>query len=237
MYRNRPIPVLTVPKGTLLFRKTDTPENDTHGIPTADGRRCVTPHFQVFFYANPFTADIALAKFTDLKGDIHVYRTTRDLKVVQLFGESPYSRDTRKTARQFIRECSKTKRGCMPREGKSYDACFSDTFIKKHPDIVGMIGISRADGFRVRNALTRNKTLRNKKKYFHMETDANGAQGPPELSLHPFATRPSKSVYNDTETERNFEHVSVLKTDAEKTAFMNAHTVYDPKTTFYVFRE
>lgn len=237
MYRNKPIPVLTVPKGTLLFRKTDTPENDTLGVPTADGRRCITPHFQVFFYANPFTAEIALGKFADLQGDTHVYKTTRDLKVVQLFGSSPYSRDTRKTARQFIRECSKTKRGCMPREGKAYDACFSDAFLKKNPEIAGMIGISRGDGLRVRNALTKNKTLRNKKKYFHMETDANGATGPPELSIHPFAVRPSKSTYNDTDTERNFEHFTVLKTDAEKNAFMNAHTTYNSTTSFYVFRE
>ena len=48
-YRNTKLLVKIIPKGTVLFRITDTPENDLRGIPV-DGKRCVTPTFNVFFH-------------------------------------------------------------------------------------------------------------------------------------------------------------------------------------------
>jgi len=135
-YRNSKLLVKTIPRGTLLFRLTKSPLNDTRGVPH-EGTRCITPNFNVFFYPNPFIADITLKPWlSDFDNKVYVYILDNDVKVLHLLKPSKNSRASKSKKSNFIKRCSSVPKGCMPKLGSEYDPCLSDTMIKKYPDVV-----------------------------------------------------------------------------------------------------
>jgi hypothetical protein len=228
--------VKRIPKGTLLFRFTKTPQNDLRGIPVDEGR-CVTPNFNVFFHPNPFIGYHLYHDYRKEIGDtVYIYILTRDIKVIWLLEPSKYSRMTRKK-KTFIKECSLVPKGCMPRAGNSYDPCFSDTMIKKYPDIVGIISLAAGDNKLLRKAEKRGIT-RKIKSYFHKGKDSFGIHEVPELILHPLAKRPSRDMIvheNDT-LENNYKLLKKMKYSEEDLHSFMKKAVYDPETLFYTYR-
>jgi hypothetical protein len=233
-YRRTKLLIKTIPKGTLLFRYTKTPQNDVRGIPVDSGR-CVTPNFNVFFHPNPYIGYHLYQEYRKEIGDtVYAYVLTHDIKVLWLLEPSPYSRMTRKK-KTFIKECSRVPKGCMPRPGNAYDPCFSDTMIKKYPDIVGMIALAPGDDKLLRKAEKRGIT-RKAKSYFHKARDSFGIHAVPELILHPFSKRPSKDViiHENDKIENNYKLLKKMNY-SEVDSFMT-RAVYDPQTYFYTYK-
>ena len=232
-YRNSKLLVKTVPKGTLLFRLTKNPLNDTRGIPN-DGTRCITPNFNVFFYPNPFVADLTLKPWISEYDDkVHVYILDNDIKVLYLLNPSKYSRASKSRKGIFIKRCSSVPKGCMPKLGSEYDPCLSDTMIKKYPDVVGMISLSLMDSVRLKKS--RNKTRRIKK-FLHEASDETGISGIPEMILHPLRKRPSKDilVHDSDILENNYSLLKTFTRNEEKLSkFMEKHARYNPETHFF----
>jgi hypothetical protein len=232
-YRNSKLLVKTIPKGTLLFRLTKNPQNDTRGVPH-EGTRCITPNFNVFFYPNPFVADITLKPWIkDFDDKLYVYILDNDVKVLYLLNPSKYSRSSKSKNGIFIKRCSTVPKGCMPRLGSQYDPCLSDTMIKKYPDVVGMITLALTDNVRLKRS--KNKT-RKVQKYFHKASDNTGVSGIPEMILHPLRKRPSKDILvHESDTLEN--NYSLLKTftrnEEQLRKFMDKHTRYNPDTYFF----
>lgn len=238
-YRRSKILVKTIPKGTLLFRLTKQPENDTRGVLLEDGTRCITPNFNVYFHPTPFAGHYMYKAYANEVGNtVHVYKLVRDIKVILLLEPSEYTRMDRLKSGIFLKPCSTVKKGCMPRVGRSYDTCLSDTIIKKHPDIVGMLGISVGDNKSLRESLKKGvnrKTLKTIKKV----KDHSDHTGVPELAIYPLAERSSKNVIvkEEDELDSNYELIKSIQYNEDKLhKFMEQHAVYDPDTYFYTYK-
>jgi hypothetical protein len=240
-YRKTKLPVKTIPKGTLMFRMTKDTENDTRGVPLEDGTRCLTPHFKVFFYPNPFASELAFQKYlTDYDKNVYVYILTRDIKVFNLLKPSPYTRRDKTRKRFFLKRCSTVKQGCLTRPLNDYDACFSDTIIKKYPNIVGYIANVWSDSVYMKQNLYKPENIKYKK-YFHFASDATNVRSVPEIALYPLAKRSPKDVIvkPDDKLENNYKILKTFNRNDKKSimTFMEKHTTYDPETFHYVYKE
>ena len=228
-YGRMTIHTLTLPKHTILFRLTSNPSNDLEGVLT-NGVRCVIPNFNVYFYPNPFAAELAFQKYLgEFDDNVYAYELEKDVRVVMLLNPSKYNRHSR-TQKNFLKPCSEVRKGCMPRELKKYDICLEDEFIETFPWLVGILSNPVKDFLAMKKELDKpaNEPLR---KYFHYARDSSNMTALPELALHPFASRTS-SV-----REANY---SLLRTfrrgDPAIFQFMDSLT-YNPDTFFYTSRK
>lgn len=246
LYRNTPIMVKTIPKGTLLFRLTKSAKDDIRGYPKKDGTRCILSNHNVFFYPNPFVGRLALSEFIRAKQYpyITVYVLKNDVKVVWLLKPSKYARTHKNKKKTFLKRCSTIRKGCLDRislQGSHapYNPCFSDGFIEKHPDIVGMMAIAFGDMKRINDAMSKSSTPG--KSFFKFATDSNENTSIPELVLHPLKRRPSKDIVvqqGDT-LETNYKMLTQIDSSDESklTRFMKNHAVFNPETYFYTYKE
>jgi hypothetical protein len=241
-YRNTKLHVLTIPKGTLLFRLVKNPEDDVRGIPTGtNDERCIVPNHNVYFHPNPFMGKLSLIVESKDVEEVKVYKTTRNLKVILLINPSKYSRSDRTKKRFFLKSCAKTPKGCLPRVQDHFNNCFSDSILEKHPEIVGHMSISYTDVKNLKWALAKRKTVRNKiGKYIHDAVDSRGITGPPEMILHPLSKRPSKPilVHPQDTLENNYTLIQTFSTQNWGPAyeFMKKHAVYNPDTYFFKYK-
>ena len=236
-YRRSKLIVKTIPKGTLLFRLLKNQENDMRGVPIADGMRCLTPNFNVYFYPNPFAAEIAFESYLhEFDEKIYVYILNKDIKVISLINPSQYSRGDKYRKNFFITRCSTRKQGCLPRPQRQYDACFSDTIVKKFPEIVGTIAIARKDSLSIKKKLVQQKNATVRRFFKNTAEDVLGTKGVPELAIHPLVLRPPKDVITKEGDilETNYRLLTKFNRNDRKSIinFMDTKTVYDPDT-FY----
>ena len=145
-FRNRKIPILTIPKGTCLFRYIYSKENpleDFVGVKNENLETfCLHPNHNVFFYPYPYVFDTNawVEEATTVKNPkMFVYSTTRDIKILLLIKPSNYHVNSKKGDGVIV-SC-KGLQFCKDFEGRSYDICLTDDFIKENPDIVGNIRI------------------------------------------------------------------------------------------------
>jgi len=240
-YRNTRIPVQTLPKGTLLFRKVIRPEDDLKGVLLDSGKRCITPEYNVFFHPNPFAGEYALGGFIAEYGKtIYAYVLTREVKVLQLIKPSKFTRRD-KNKHTFIKRCSTVKKGCLPKKGREWDPCMSRTLIEKHPEIVGMIAISMGDNKELKKAFADKRVTKKISKYLNPVTDNRNLSGIPEIILHPLAKRPSKDLVSDPEIQHETNYKLLQEFDVqnkdEMLRFMEQHSVYNPETSLYAYKE
>jgi hypothetical protein len=236
-YRNTELLIQTIPKNTVLFRIPRHIEDDFKGVKLPDGTRCLTPNYNVYFHPNPFAGTLALQGFLNNSLDkVFVYRLVRDVKVIWLLNPSPYYRGTKNAKSMFIKRCSTVKKGCLPRAGRDFDPCVSDTIIEKYPDVVGMMAISYGDNKIIKEKLKKTAKLH---KYFKMAKDSKKRTGIPELVLHPLAKRPQEDIIStDSDVfDYNYEVLKEFnKNDIPKLmSFMEKHTKYNPETFFYTY--
>lgn len=240
-YRNTKLSVKTIPKGTLLFRLTKDVENDTRGVPLEDGTRCIAPHFKVFFYSNPFAAAFAFQKYlSDYDKNVYVYIVTKPIQVFNLIKPSQYARRDKTRKRFFLKRCSTVKQGCLPKKLNDYDACFSDTILKKYPKIVGMLANVNKDAMAMKRTLSAPENSKYKK-YFHFAEDAVGVKSIPELAIYPLATRSEKNVIVTSDNEPLDNTYTLFKTFNRKdtksiTTFLDTHTTLDPDTHYFTYK-
>ena len=235
LYRRKKLEVKTIPKGTLLFRLVESPEDDVRGVPLADGTRCLTPNQNVFFYPNPFVAKLALAGWVNDFKAVTVYKLVRDVKVLWLLLPSKNTREMKNTKRNFITRCSNVPKGCLTKPRNGYDPCLSSTLIKKYPEIVGIVGIARSDAARLKDNLKR-RTTRRIRKYMKPAKDASGVESVPEIILHPLAQRPQKDVIvrEGDVLENNYQKMGEYNLTNElalSKLLDSAH--FNPETLFY----
>jgi len=240
-YRNTRIPVQTLPKGTLLFRKVVRPEDDLKGVLLDSGKRCITPEYNVFFHPNPFVGEHALGGFIAEYGKtIYAYVLTRDVKVLQLIQPSKFTRRD-KNKNTFLKRCSTVKKGCLPKKGREWDPCMSRTLIEKYPDVVGMIAISMGDNKQLKKAFEEKRVTKKISKYLHPVTDNRNLTGIPEIILHPLIKRPSKDILSDPETQHETNYTIIKEFDVqsknEMLRFMEEHSVLNPETSLYTYKE
>ena len=241
-YRNTRLLIKTIPKGTILFRILRNPENDFRGVPLQDGTRCIVPTFNVYFYPNPFAAEITFQKYLekDYDSNIYAFILTKDIKTISLVNPSKYTRLDKSRKRIFIKRCSTVKKGCLPRQQNNYDACFSRTIIEKYPDIVGYIGIPFHDSFSLKKGL---KDPKNTKflKYFHFESDNMGTTGVPEIAMYPLTKRSPTDIIvkPGDKLETNYKILKKFHRNDKKSimSFMDNHTVFDPNTNYFIYKE
>jgi hypothetical protein len=239
-YRNSKLLLQTIPKGTLLFRLVKDSTSDLRGVPVNETTRCITPNFNVFFHPNPFIGYHMYKPYlSEIGQTVHIYILKHNVKVLLLLEPSKFSRLDYKKKGTFLKPCSTVRKGCMPKKGKEYDACLTDTLIKKFPNVVGMLAISSGDIKYLRKAMKRgikNKTL----KTFHKAKDSSKSESVPELILHPLTTRPEKDVLvnEDTVLDTNYELLTKIPYNEETLhTFMADHAVYNPETYFYTYKE
>jgi hypothetical protein len=237
-YRNTKLLIKTIPKDTLLFRIVANPIDDLRGVPIEDGKRCLTPNYNVFFHPNPFMGSLALKEYLQQgQNTVYVYKLKDDIKVISLTKPSKYSRRTKNEKGTFLKRCSTVKKGCLPNEGKWYDPCLSDTIIKKYPDVVGILAVSMGDTAEMKRNLKKTQRI---SKYFKYASDSRGVKGVPELILHPLKKRPEKDLIttNDIILENNYEQIgSFSRTDISRMEkFMDKHAEYNPTTYFFTYR-
>lgn len=244
-YRKSKILIQTIPKDTIMFRLVKHPEDDTRGIQRDDGTRCIIPNFNVFFYPNPFSGKVALKTWSAAFNNIRVYKLIKDIKVVRLLTPGKHTRLTKNTKRNFIKRCSSIPQGCLTRKSSTgthanYNPCFSDTILKKFPDVVGMFGIAYGDSGRLNYGIKNDKRLKRNLKYIHLAKDESGIQSVPELILYPLAKRSPKDVIvkPDDVLDNNYELIKTFKLNDEDKIrnFLDNHTVYNPETYFYMHR-
>lgn len=238
-YRKSNILLKTIPKGTLLFRRTKDPENDTRGVLREDGKRCITPNFTVYFHPTPFAGQYMYKRYLDEIGDVvHIYKLKRDVKVILLLEPSEYTRMDRIKKGMFLKPCSTVRKGCMSRKGRSYDTCLSDTIIKKFPNVVGMLGISVGDNKSLRENLKKNVSNKTMKTFKRVK-DSSEHSGIPELALYPLSQRESKDVIveENDELDTNYELVDSVEYNEEKLhKFMDKHAKYNSEIYFYMYK-
>lgn len=240
-YRRSNLIVKTIPKGTLLFRILKNQENDMRGVPIENDQRCLTPNFNVYFYPNPFASELVFEKYLDKDFDsyVYVYILNKDIKVISLINPSKYSRADKYRKGIFIKRCSTVKKGCLPRNYNTYDVCLSDTIIKKFPEVVGTIAVSRKDGEIAKKRLLRPKNV-TMRRFFKNAEDRFGTKTIPELSLHPLVLRPSKDVITKEgdPLENNYSLLRKFDRRDKKSIinFMDTKTVYNPDTFFYMLK-
>lgn len=241
-YRRSNLIVKTIPKGTLLFRILKNQENDMRGVPIENDQRCLTPNFNVYFYPNPFAAQLAFEKYLDKDYDeyVYVYILNKDIKVISLINPSKYSRADKHRKGIFIKRCVTVKKGCLPKKQNPYDACLSDTIIKKFPEIVGTIAVVQSDSKTMKQNLAKPKNV-TMRRFFKYAEDRLGTKSVPELSIHPLILRPSKDVITKEgdRLENNYRLLGKLKRRDPQSIirFMDTKTVYNPETFYYNYKE
>lgn len=239
MFKKRPVHLLTIPKGTLLFRTAENYDTDFTGIPL-NGKSCIPTQYNVFFYFNPFVVD-SIHWYNFLK-DMRVYETTQDVKVIMLLKPSKITRgDYRGTAKKpVIMSCAKTRKACVP--GREYDPCFSETFLKKHPNVLGYIGLARSDSDQLREGMQ--GSLKNLVKYIQLAEDNRGFKGSPEIVLHPLRKRVFDNIIISDKSEFVkqqsfvFKHITTLPREHDTLVnFLQTKTQQDPNTGFFTYNE
>jgi hypothetical protein len=230
----------TLKKGTLLFRLVSNPSHDLQGPVMEDGKHCITENYNVFFYPNPFVGKIILVGKTLSNIDkIHIYKLKYDVKVLNLLAPSRMTRGHKLDKRQkTLRKCSETRRGCLPFKGREFDPCFTVSFMRANPKVLGMISVARNDarGFEKRQ----DKVTEGMKPYIHLKTDTQQVTGVPEIMLYPLKTRNVENVISEPgeKLDTIYEVVDVLPIKEDVLIkFMKDHAIYEPRTSFYLYKE
>lgn len=237
-YGKHKVYTTTIPKGTLLFRAVEDNKNDFTGV-QLDNKKCIPPQFNVFFYFNPFVVDSI--HWYDFIKTMDIYQLNNDVKVVVLLKPSTHTRgDARTKKNPFMIPCNKTRKACIV--GREYDPCFRDTFLKKHPEVMGYIGLARTDSKQLRDGLKKN--LKDVMKYVQLAEDERNFKGSPELVLYPLQQRSHDDIYIDDpegwkqNQQYNYTLVKTLpRKRQELVKFLESHTVQDPETGYFTYKE
>jgi hypothetical protein len=113
---NTDIPVIIIPKNTLLFRVVLDQITDFIGIPLPGNKYendtyvtekyVIYPQHNVFFYFSPYIADMIPKYFSEFK-KLYVYVTTHDLINVSLISSYKYTRRIKYSKNDFMTGCDK----------------------------------------------------------------------------------------------------------------------------------
>lgn len=153
-YNDIDVDILTIPKGTVLFRsmkKEGLIITDFVGIPSDTSTSstatdyCLSPYHNVYFYTYPYIIDTNPHAKNEKKEHMVIYTITTDVKVVLLLRPGAYTRHRYEKA-PFFTECDKVQ--YCNTTGYNYDKCLLMDFMQENLDVCGMIGIQAPDTVR-----------------------------------------------------------------------------------------
>jgi hypothetical protein len=237
-FNGKQIQLMTVPKGTLLFRAVKHSEADYIGTETSAGKLCIPVNYNVFFYTSPFVVD-GVHWFDDGFPNVDAYVTPHDLKIVSMIKPASLTRSSRKEKGQIVEACSEQK-ACL--KGREYDPCFKPEFLRAFPNVHGWIALTAADSKEVLTAIKQRKLDAST---ITLVEDSRGVRGPPEIALYPLKTRSLQDVFIEhpqewkasKKGEYNYVHVATLKRHCDdRTKFLQERATYNSKTGFYMYR-
>jgi ankyrin repeat protein len=187
------VPIITIPKGVLLFRSIrGDDEADYCGIklnPTSN-KHCLHKNHNVFFYPYPGFSD----KYA-VNHKISCFVVEREMKLLNLRNPAAIHRANKDDKDIYFRDCHNVEKNfCYGLVGRSYDPCFTEHFIRKNPDVVGMITLAKADTVHSHRKPYQFGTV---SKYSVFSQDSRKVQGIPEFILYPLETRNLKEIHWD----------------------------------------
>jgi len=217
-YGKTKVPLLTIPKGTLLFRATENQKSDFEGV-----NDCFSQQYNVFFYFSPFVVDGIPQWFSDVK-NVHIYVASHDLKVASLILPSKFTRKTRIKKNQFMLPCNKTRKSCLT--GRYYDPCFRESFLEKNPSVLGWIAISHDDANSFKKSVKDKLVDKEKADYVKYVSDKE-MNGPPEIAVYPLKERNMEDVVPPKDKSLfNYEFITSLSREGSSLKeFMDKHAV------------
>jgi len=199
------VPILNIPKGVLMFRYVyDIPEDNKNIVDMTISSflginkskkdiekksLCLPKHYNVFFYPCPYVMDTNkyIQKYPPKDSNMVIFETTKDVKVVLLTSPSKFYRIDKGEENPLSINCDKYTY-CDNIKGFEYDPCFRENFLKQHPDVMGMYGLSKNDAKRFMKKYE--KPFYSKfRKYIKIQKDIRGVSGVPELILYPLSYR------------------------------------------------
>ena len=238
--------IITIPKGTVLFRKSKDLNSDYCGCRNKENpaNYDVPTDLNVFFYFYPYYSDIIDA--TDDFWTNKMFILTQDIKLLNLTYPSSINRRDRHntTYNNIFVSC------------RTHDPCFTDIFKKKHPDILGFLAIAENDANdHVKIYYNQDKTNKKTDKYpsfYSVLWEDSRIKGSPEIILYPFQKRFLKEIHHSIEecktignnykllAESNDEKpiVSQLNDYLTPKGKNGKHiTIFTPLKTFVVYEE
>jgi hypothetical protein len=187
------VPIITIPKGVLLFRSIRGDDKaDYCGIKLNESSniRCLHKNHNVFFYPYPGFSD----KYA-VKHKISCFVVEREMKLLNLRNPAAIHRANKDDKDIYFRDCHNVEKNfCYGLVGRSYDPCFTKHFIRKNPDVVGMITLAKADTVHSHRKPYQFGTV---SKYSVFSQDSRNVQGIPEFILYPLETRNLKEIHWD----------------------------------------
>jgi len=199
-YKDDSIPILTIKKGTLLFRSVPEPErfiSDYLGIPGEKGY-CLPYNYNVFFSLCPYVFDTNMyfnREIKDKNPHVGFYILIEDVKVVLMVKPSTIVRAQEEKSNLVSTSCENFT-FCDGLKGRAYDPCFYDDFLKENLDIHGMIAIQEKDADNFVNRYYGQKRFEPFRKFVNLVKDQKSI-GSPELILYPRKIRTFEEIKTD----------------------------------------
>ncbi len=213
-YKDETVCTMIIPKGTILFRDTETPykQEEIKGI-YAKKKYHMFPSFNVFFYPYPFVAESYInSKF------MNVFETIRDIEVVMGVAPSHNSRADRFND-IYLTSCNNMNIPIPEFYGYDYDPCFTNDFATKYKNINGLFVLAKKDAdIHIDNMSsqrfwskyrTNHMDIKKSRESNDEDEGENGeiSVGVPEIVLHPHSNR------FDNKSPLNYKYVGHVKRD------------------------
>jgi hypothetical protein len=205
-FKDEDIPILTIPKGTVLFRYIYDKEfnfEDYAGkyIKESDSY-CLGKNHNVWFFPYPYVID-ANQYVKDLKNKrMVVYVITDDTKVALLIKPSEYIREDKGDPNNiFIHSCDKDL-NCDNSSGYKSDPCFNEDFMKENLDVVGTMSLAKSDMILFKKKIS-TYIYKDFRKFITLFYDKRKFSGVPEFSIYPRKKRSLETIKTKLSNKEN----------------------------------
>ena len=242
---NTDIPVIIIPKNTLLFRVVLDQITDFVGIPLPGNKYendtyvtekyVIYPQQNVFFYFSPYIVDLIPKWFSNFK-KLYVFVTTHDLINVSLISTYKYTRRIKYSKNDIMISCDKIDNKLIKQnssselalpsieiKGRYYDPCFTNNFLNKHNNVNGWISTAITDAAETIKNFNKNKEKYTK--YTKFIQNKVNTIGPPEIALYPLKDRVNTNIVIDADKIDSFINSNTYNYQLIKTFDRNYTTI------------
>lgn len=186
---------ITIPKGTILFRKSEDINSDYCGYPVPESENQYLTHQDnnVFFYFYPFYSDSIIGESEGSYTPNKMFYLTKDIQLLNLTSPSEINRGDKSNSDYWdIFSSCRDKH----KDLKNYDPCLANNFMKSYPDIMGFLAIADTDSSSHRRLYyNENNTEKDEALFYSVLWEDNINIGSPEIILHPFQERIKESLH------------------------------------------
>ena len=185
--------IITIPKGTILFRKSKDINSDYCGVPQKYNKNNYLTHrdHNIFFYFYPFYSDGIDATTDEMTNKM--FYLTKDIQLLNLTYPSKANRGDRHNVdyEDIFKSCNKIDEALY-----RYDPCLSDYFIEDYPDVMGMLAIAKTDAKEhLELYYNKNNSEKDEALFYSVLWQDSEIKGSPEIILHPFQKRIKESLH------------------------------------------